>query len=226
MPRNARIVIPGVPHHLTQRGNDRRVVFLQDADYLKYLEFLCEYAGKYRVAVHGYCLMSNHSHLVLTPPDEKELARAIGRTHGRYAQYFNAAYRRSGHLWQNRFFSCALDEEHYWLALAYAERNPPRAHLVGDAGAYRWSSAAAHLGGADETGLLDLITWPTLMPPDVWRERLLLPEEEDLLLSLRLNTQTGRPLGSPDFLAHYEALLGRRLQPLPVGRPKKASEQK
>ena len=164
MPRAARIVLPGVPHHLTQRGNDRRAVFLQDADYLKYLEFLCEYAGKFRVAVHGYCLMPNHTHLVLTPPEEKALARAIGRTHGRYAQYFNKTYGRSGHLWQNRFYSCALDDEHYWLALAYIDRNPSRARLVGDAGAYRWSSAAAHLGGTDETGLLDLITWREQMP--------------------------------------------------------------
>jgi putative transposase len=225
MPRSARIVLPGVPHHLTQRGNDRRAVFLQDADYLKYLEFLSEYAGKYRVAVHGYCLMTTHSHLVLTPPEEKALARAIGYAHGRYAQYFNKTYGRSGHLWQNRFYSCALDDEHYWRALIYLERNPERARLVGDAGAYRWSSAAAHLGGDDETGLLDLIAWRAQMPVDYWRERLTVPEDDDLLHTLRLTTHTGRPLGSPAFLAKYEALLGKRLQPLPVGRPKKPKEE-
>ena len=153
-------------------------------------------------------------------------ARAIGLTHGRYAQYFNATYRRSGHFWQNRFFSCALDEEHYWIALAYVERNPPRTHLVGEAGAYRWSSAAAHLGGDDETGLLDLITWQTLMPPDVWGERLLLPEDEELLQALRRATRTGRPLGSSAFLARYETLLGRRLHALPVGRPRKIKAEK
>jgi len=225
MPRNARIVIPGIPHHLTQRGNDRRIVFLQDADYLKYLEFLCEYTGKYRVAVHGYCLMPNHTHLALTPPDEKALAKAVGKTHGRYAQYFNSTYKHSGHLWQNRFYSCALDEEHYWIALAYIDRNPPRARLVGDAGAYRWSSAAAHLGGADETGLLDLITWQAHMPPELWHERLTLPEDDDLLQTLRLTTHAGRPLGSAAFLAKYEALLGMPLQPRPVGRPKKPKEE-
>jgi putative transposase len=225
MPRSARIVLPGVSHHLTQRGNDRQAVFLQDADYLKYLEFLCDYTGKYRVAVHGYCLMSNHSHLVLTPPDEKALARAIGRTHGRYAQYFNATYGRSGHLWQNRFYSCALNDEHYWLALAYVERNPARARLVGDAGAYRWSSAAAHLGGGDDTGLLNLITWREQVLVEFWRERLTLPEDDDLLQTLRLTTHTGRPLGSAAFLSHYEFLLGRRLQPLAVGRPSKPKEE-
>ena len=89
MPRCARIILPGIAHHLTQRGNNREVMFLNDADYIAYLTFLHEQAGKHLVVVEGYCLMPNHVHLVLIPPDEMSLARAIGRTHYRYTQYFN-----------------------------------------------------------------------------------------------------------------------------------------
>ena len=121
----------------------------------QYLALLCEQTAKYQVGVEGYCLLSNHVHLALVPPNEQALARAVGRTHYRYTQYVKATYGRSGHLWQNRFFSRALDDEHYRTALRYIERNPPRAHLVAFAADYRWSSAAAHLGGVDDTGPLD-----------------------------------------------------------------------
>lgn len=145
----------------------------------------------------------------------------IGRTHYRYTQYFNFTYQRSGHLWQNRFYSCALDEAHYWKALCYVERNPVRAHMVEAATAYRWSSAAAHLGASDETGLLDIAAWQARMPAEDWCERLGLPEEETEMAILRCTTHTGRPLGGTEFLLPYEELLGRRLHPLSVGRPKK-----
>ncbi|MHB9026736.1 MAG: transposase [Armatimonadota bacterium] len=222
MPRTARIVLPDVPHHLTQRGNNRQTVFFHDADYLHYLALLREETTKHQVVVHGYSLMSNHTHLALTPPDEEALARAIGRTHYRYTLYFNRVYQRSGHLWQNRFFSCALDNEHYWTALHYIERNSVRAQLVECAMEYRWSSAAAHVGGDDASGLLDLPAWCAVMPAEQWRERLVAPEEDALLLRLRTTTHTGRPLGAASFVAEYEAALGRRLLALPVGRPKKA----
>ena len=221
MPRTARIVIPDCPHHVTQRGNNRAAVFFQDADYLRYLALLAESAARYRVRVYGYCLMPNHVHLVLTPPEEQALARAVGRAHYRYTLYVNEKYERSGHLWQNRFYSCALDGEHYWTALRYLERNPVRAQMVTSATAYRWSSATAHLGGEDATGLLDLHAWQGDMPAATWQELLWSAEEEAELLRVRTTTHTGRPLGSQAFITHYETLLGRRLQPLMRGRPRK-----
>ncbi|MEI6519316.1 MAG: transposase [bacterium] len=221
MPRTARIVIPDVKHHVTQRGNNRAQVFFEDADYLKYLELLAKHAAKYQVTVHGYCLMPNHVHIVLTPHHEKALALAVGRTNFRYTQYINMSKNRSGHLWQNRFFSCALDDEHYWTALRYVERNPVRAQMINSAIDYRWSSASAHIAGIDNTGMLDLVSWQNEIPANIWRERLFSPEEEMEIMMLRNTTHTGRPLGNEEFIIEYESKLGKRLSALPVGRPKK-----
>ncbi len=107
MPRMARIVIPGQPHHVVQRGNNRQDVFFVDDDRRAYLEFLREHCERFGFNVLGYCLMTNHIHLVGTPASEDSLAKAIGRTHFRYSQYVNRLHGRSGHLWQNRFFLAA-----------------------------------------------------------------------------------------------------------------------
>src|SRR4030042_765949 len=130
MPRLARMVIPGVPHHITQRGNNRQDVFFVDDDRRVYLSLLQEPSRRYGLQLLGYCLMSNHVHLIATPARDDSLAKAVGRGHWLYTQYVNRLHGRSGHLWQNRFYSCALDEEHLVAARAYAERNPVRAKLV------------------------------------------------------------------------------------------------
>ena len=130
MPRVARIVIPGVPHHATQRGNNRQDVFFVDDDYRVYLALLRGLAEQSGLEVHAYCLMTNHVHLVATPQTETALAAAIGRTHFRYTQYVNRLHGRSGHLWQGRFCSTALDDDHFWWVMRYVERNPVRAGLV------------------------------------------------------------------------------------------------
>ena len=155
MPRVARIVVPSAPHHVTQRGNNHQDVFFVDGDHRVYLELLGERAERYGLAVLGYCLMTNHVHLVVVPSSEEALAKAIGRTHFAYTQYVNRLHGRSGHLWQNRFYSCMLDEPHLWSAMSYVERNPVRARIVRVAWRYRWSSAAAHVGGGDDSRLLD-----------------------------------------------------------------------
>jgi len=166
--------------------------------------------------------MTNHIHLIATPRAEESLAKTLGRTHFRYTQYINRFHRRSGHLWQNRFFSCALDKRHYWAAMAYIEQNPVRARLVRCAWRYRWSSAAAHCGLAkDRSDLLDLDAWQRRASGKDWKATLGEMLDEKLLSSVRLNTHRGRPLGSDRFLSKIEATLGRRLRPLPVGRPRK-----
>ena len=156
-----------------------------------------------------------------TPRSADSLARAVGRTHWRYTRYVNRLQGRSGHLWQNRFYSCALDEEHFWRALAYVERNPVRAKLVRRAWRWRWSSAAAHCGAADPTGLLDLSAWRERLAGADWREQLTQAQDESTVARLRRTTARGRPLGSDSFLSKLERALGRRLRPLPVGRPRK-----
>ena len=156
MVRHARIVLPGVAHHVTQRGNDRQDIFFGDGDRRQYLAYLRESAQREGVELSAYCLMTNHVHLVVTPEREDSLARALGRTHLLYAQYVFKAQGRSGHLWQSRFYSCALDEAHAHNAAAYVELNPVRAAMVSAPWEYAWSSAAGHCGvGGDHSGMLD-----------------------------------------------------------------------
>src|SRR5215510_8848881 len=117
MPRIARVVIPGVPHHVTHRGNNKQAVFFVDDDRRAYLDTLRELCDRFRVILHGYCLMTNHVHLVLTPKTTDGLARAVGTAHVRHSAYINRLHGRSGHLWAGRFHSCALDEIHFWRTL-------------------------------------------------------------------------------------------------------------
>jgi putative transposase len=146
-------VVTEVAHHITQRGNNRQDVFFVDDDRRVYLELLQKYCEKYGMRVHGYCLMTNHVHLVAIPEKEESLAKAIGRTHFCYSQYINRFHNRSGHLWQGRFYSCALDERHFWLAMRYVELNPVRAKICRKPWRYEWSSAAAHIDGDTESEL-------------------------------------------------------------------------
>ena len=155
----ARVVVPGCWHHVTQRGNHQAMVFLTDADRRFYLELLKQYCARFRVRVAGYCLMGNHVHLVAAPAGADGLGKALGRTHNDYARWCNFKRRETGHVWQNRFFSCPLDGPHTWQALQYVERNPVRAGLVARAEHWQWSSAEAHVSGRDPTGLLDLADW-------------------------------------------------------------------
>ena len=221
MPRQARVVAPGCALHVTQRGNNRQDVFFVDDDRRVYLETLRQQAARWRLDVLGYCLMTNHVHLVAAPADKKSLAKAIGRTDFLYTQYVNRMHGRSGHLWQNRFYSCALDEVHLWRALCYVERNSVRARRVRLAWNYRWSSGPAHTGQIDPSGLLDLAEWRQTWTPAKWRRQLADPEDAQGLARLRLSTHRGRPLGSDSFLSKLEHRLGCRLRPLPVGRPRK-----
>jgi putative transposase len=220
MPRTARIVIPGLPHHITQRGNNRQEVFFVDDDRTVYLDLLQRQTTRCGVDLLGYCLMPNHVHLIAVPHHEESLAKAIGRTHFLYTQYLHALHGRSGHLWQNRFFSCALDESHCWAALSYTERNPVRAQLVRAPWRYRWSSAGAHCRDAQPNGLIDLAPWRAAWTAQSWQQHLRRSDDEDAIDLLRASTHTGRPLASDTVLSKLETTLGRRLRPLPIGRPK------
>ncbi len=221
MPRTARIVGPGLAHHVVQRGNNRQDVFFVDDDRQAYLDLLREQAEKFALTVLGYCLMTNHVHLIAIPDRPDSLAKAVGRTNFRYTQYINRLHGRSGHLWQNRFFSCMLDDAHTWNALRYVERNPVRAKMVRVPWRYPWSSAAAHVEGEDPTGVLDMARWRRLWKPERWREALCERQGEEARSLLRNRTHTGRPLGSDRFIAKLESTLGRRLRALKRGRPRK-----
>lgn len=118
MSRIARIVAPGLPHHVTQRGNHRAAIFFEDGDYALYRDILAGESGKAGVAVWAWCLVPNHVHLLVVPADEGGFARALGHTHRRYAGFVNAQARRTGNLFWERFSSTPMDEEHLLAALA------------------------------------------------------------------------------------------------------------
>jgi len=132
MARLPRVVVIDVPHHVTQRGNAQQVIFAQNADRVTYLELLRQYSQLYGLSLLGYCLMSNHVHLIVAPHAATALANTLKHTHGRYASYWNACQSSTGHVWQGRFYSCPLDDAHPWEALRYTELNPVRAGLGTD----------------------------------------------------------------------------------------------
>ena len=194
MPRTAPLVLPGVAHHVTQRGTNRQNVFLSRGDRRVYLELLEQNSRQEGLRVLAYCLMPNHVHLIAVPDCEDSLAIVLRRTHGRYAQYWNARKQRSGHVWQNRFYSCPLGRTHLTNALAYVERNPVRAGMVALAEEYEWSSAAAHLGRRSWESLLDGDFWQERGGAAAWQELLRKEETEDWRRSLRRATYAGRTL--------------------------------
>ncbi len=226
MPRSARIVIPQVPHHVTQRGNNWQDIFVADEDRRAYLETLRDRCAAAGVDVLAYCLMNNHVHLVLVPEDEEGLAAAVGRTHFAHTQLINRLQGRSGHLWQGRFYSCPLDETHLWRAVAYVERNPVRARLVRRAWRWPWSSAAVHVGMATDTmEVLDLAWWEAEWTAARWRAQLVEPADEAWRGRFWRAVRTGRPLAEDRWVAKLEAKLGRRLRANPVGRPRRAEKK-
>lgn len=221
MSRIARVVVPGFPHHVTQRGNRRAAVFETDADRNAYLRFIERYADRHGLAVWAYCLMSNHVHLVVVPAREESLGLALRDAHTVYAMYFNTRMELTGHLWQGRFHSCAMDDSHLWAAVRYVERNPVRAGLVERAEAYPWSSAAAHCRLRRDPLLSDEFPPPGCV--DDWREWLAGGEDEESSNRIRAYTRTGRPCGGQGFLEHLESLLERSLRPRRPGpKPRKA----
>lgn len=146
MPRSARLVIPGVAHHVTQRGVRGTNVFLDDQDRQVYLSLLRKFLGRHEVKIWAYCLMSNHVHFVIVPGNRVALAGFFRDAHADYSKYFNARHGFKGHLWQERYFSRPLKTVHLWSAIRYAEMNPVRAGMVQRSETYPWSSARAHCG--------------------------------------------------------------------------------
>ncbi|MDA8088922.1 MAG: transposase [Actinomycetota bacterium] len=219
MPRIARAVAVGFPHHITQRGNYRQAVFETDRDYIRYLELLKQYSEQHSLKVWAYCLMGNHVHFIAVPMEPDSLSKAFNALHMRYSQYFNRKNKTMGHLWQGRFYSCALDERHLYAAMRYVENNPVRAQIVRKAEKYQWSSARSHVMkvvdpviSKDCYLIKEIKDWPAYL-----REK----DDRVLVEELRQNTTTGRPCGDEKFIGKLEKSLGRRLGALPWGRPRK-----
>lgn len=221
MARIARVICPGVPHHITQRGNRRQKTFWEQEDYLTYLELMGEWCEKCDVAILAYVLMPNHVQLIAVPSAEESLARAVGEAHRRYTRYINTKKKWRGYLWQGRFASFPMDEAHTWSAARYIELNPVKARLARHPGQYRWSSARAHLRGEDD----DLVTVaPLLGMVDNWKAFLAEGIEREAIRLLERHERTGRPLGDERFMRMAERITGRSLRPgKPGPKPRKPS---
>jgi len=228
MPRLARIVAPGLPHHVTQRGNRRQQTFFHEGDYRHYKSLLAQHARAAGVAVWAWCLMPNHVHLILVPETAAGLTDCLRETHRRYTHHVNLRERWRGYLWQGRFASCVLDQAHL-LATRYVERNPVRAGLCAAPGDWPWSSARSHLedradGLTERRPLLDLVAgWAAFLAAD---------DAEDLYQRLRAGARTGRPCAEAGLVDQLEATLGRRIhrqkpgpKPAPRGPPRAAGDE-
>jgi len=194
MPKVPRFVVPGLPHHITQRGNYRQPVFFNDADRQFFLRRLIKRAKQYEIDVLAWCLMINHFHLIAIPRRRDSFALGLRALLGEYSLRINSQRGDArGHIWQSRFYSCALSQRHLRMALRYVELNPVRANLVDDPEQYPWSSARCHLGLAPPLvggaqGLCDPHEWGAWLQAAVSRD-----EEEQL----RECTFSGRVFGTP-----------------------------
>ena len=218
MPRFRRLVVPGYPHHVTQRGVRRQTTFFDERDYRNYLAIARGLRPDCSLELLAYCLMPNHIHAVVIPRRQNSLAEFFGKLHHEYAVRTNCRYEWTGHLWQNRFFSVVMDERHTMTAMRYVERNPVRSGLVEAPHEWPWSSARGNLGLADD----DLIIGrPALALVPDWAAYLSGPENEPDLSELRRLTGTGRPTGDDGFIETIESMSGRRVRKKVVGRRKK-----
>jgi putative transposase len=219
MARLARVVVPGYPHHITQRGNRRQQTFFCDEDYQEYIALMKEWCSRLGVSIWFYCLMPNHVHLVAVPQSQDGLRRAIGEAHRRFTRRINFRENWRGHLWQGRFSSFIMDEKYLMKAVRYVAMNPVRAGIVKRPEQYRWSSSSAYLNRkkdplVDFSGLNDRI--------DNWLEYFGQAEDITIAENMRKHEQTGRPLGSENFVLKLERILDRMLRPKKAGRkPKK-----
>ena len=215
MARLARLVVPGLPHHVTQRGVRRMPTFFDDADYRTYLDLVAEGCQSAGTAVWAYCLMPNHVHLVLVPSTPDGLRAALAEAHRRYTWQVNRRQDWRGYLWQGRFRSFVLDEPHLAVCARYVELNPVRAGLAARPQDWPWSSARAHLSGRDDRlvavrPMLDRVAdWRGLLADDL---------SEPELDRLRRHGRTGRPCGGADWIKQLEARTGRPLKKRKPGR--------
>jgi putative transposase len=220
MARLARLVVPGIPHHITQRGNGRAKTFFSEEDYALYKQLLTEKCQSADVRCLAYVLMPNHVHLILVPQDEDGLRKALSATHRAYAGIINARRKKTGHFWQGRFGCVAMDEAHVEAALRYVLLNPVRARLVAKPENWPWSSAKALIKGR-----ADGLTEVAEVREQFGDIRLFLGDMPDLEMRemmLRRAESIGRPLGDLAFLDKLERKFGRSLKPAKRGpKPKR-----
>lgn len=227
MPRQARLVIPGIAAHAIQRGNNRAACFMVESDYQIYLLHLRDLADKLGCEVHAYCLMTNHVHLLLTPPSVDACIALMRNLGQRYVQYFNKRHGRTGTLWEGRFRSCVTESARYVLACyRYIEMNPVRAGMVGRPEEYPWSSHRANIGLRTDVLVRPHVEYLALggaanTPAHSYRQLYGTALDEALLRRIREATNGGYPIAGDTFLGTVAETAKRRLEPGKAGRPAK-----
>lgn len=230
MPRQPRPILPGVAVHIIQRGNNRSDCFQRDSDYMLYLLHVRELAEKLGCEVHAYCLMTNHVHMLLTPPSPDACAVLMRNLGQRYVQHFNRSYGRSGTLWEGRFRSFLVESVRYVLACyRYIEQNPVRANMVRLPVDYLWSSYHANAGLRTDPLVTPHAEYLALSEDPANRVHAYRELFEDALdpsdvKRIREASHSGLPLGSEAFKARIEIDLGREVRRGKPGRPKSGSE--
>ena len=225
MARLPRLTLPGYPHHIIQRGNNRQAIFADRQDYETMLALLADNARTYGVAIHAYVLMGNHFHLLATPASAEALPRmmqAVGRS---YVRVFNQRYGRTGTLWEGRYRSTLIQSERYLLAcMAYIDLNPVRAGLVAQAADYPWSSHGHYIGRrADKLITPHPLFWELGNTPfareAAYAELVHAGITVAQQTALTRSALSGWALGEPDFVADLQKRTARRVSPAQAGRP-------
>ena len=216
-----RLIIPNICHHALQRGNNRQDIFQQKDDRLYYLKWASKLAAQCQVPIIGYCLMTNHVHLLVLPCSQNAMINFMKLLAQRYTQYFNRKYHRTGKLWENRYKLHPADPAVYYVVLKYIEMNPVRAGMVADAAAYPWSSAGYHLLGRED----EMIT-ADYLHDFAFSYRAFFYEEErtEDLKTIRIAAQQGKAWGRAAFLERLARSYNQVVVPRRRGRPKKENK--
>lgn len=229
MPRRARLELPGIPLHITQRGVNRGAVFVDDDDRHHYLDLLSEVIVAHGVSMHAYVLMGNHVHLLASSCEAGAISMAMRRLGQCYAQAFNRKHRRTGPLWEGRFKSCLVESDRYLLTVyRYVELNPVRAALAAAPEGYRWSSVHGNLGSLSDPLLSPHPVFlglgvDTVSRGHAYRQWLMQGTHPDDLRRIRDYLAQERALGCPRFQSMVEEILGRPVGWRPRGRPARNS---
>ncbi|MEH6550614.1 MAG: transposase [Pseudomonadales bacterium] len=229
MPRRARLCLPGVPHHIIQRGNNRQACFPLEQDYRWYLRWLDEYAETYECDIHAYVLMTNHVHLLITPPDKEALSMMMRCLSQRFSQHINKTYERTGTLWDSRFKSCIAGEERYILACyRYIEMNPVRAGMVEHPAEYPWSSYRSNAELVFDALVSPQATYNLLgktreTRADAYKQLFYSPKVDGTIDDIRTATRGNYALGSAAFKRQVEKTLGQPVSKRKPGRQTKTA---
>jgi putative transposase len=227
MGRLPRAIDDGLVYHALNRGNNRADVFTDDDDRRAFLQALAQTRDRYPFKLLGYCLMSNHFHLLLRPEPGQSISRILQSLTVTHTWRHHRRHQSSGHVWQGRFKSPVIqDGDHLLVVLRYIEDNPLRAAMVADPGDYPWSSYRHHGLGRDDPLLTPFPEWQNLGPTEAarrrrWRAKVRARQDGDEVTAIRTSLRSGHPLGEPSWVEGIAERLRIDLQPRPRGRPRK-----